>query len=134
MQKSNAEILHHFYSLLLEMNFRDGESEEPTAEDINNPFIIKHLRQVKLKIAKNKAELKRSTYNKLLQEIDRLRKIGVEELKKLLTPAEALQLQPLFSKFESLSKQDQESIAEDQELLQLLNALKDKVDKSNADE
>lgn len=134
MQKSNAEILHHFYSLLLEMNFHEGESEAPVTDDINDPFIKKHLRQIKLKIAKNKAELKRTTYHSILEEIDRLRKIGVEELKRLLTPTEVLQLQPLFSKFESLSKQDRESIAEDQELLQLINALKDKVDKTNTNE
>ncbi|WP_276500689.1 hypothetical protein [Terrimonas pollutisoli] len=133
MQKTNAEILHHFYSLLLEMNFRE-ENEAPTADDFADPFIQKHLRQIKLKIAKNKAELKRSTYQSILQEIDRLRKIGTDELKKLLTPKEVLQLQPLFSKFESLSKKDQESIAEDQELLQLISALKDKLDKSNPDE
>jgi hypothetical protein len=133
MQKTNAEILHHFYSLLLEMNFHE-ENEAPTAEDFADPFIQKHLRQIKLKIAKHKAELKRSTYQSVLQEVDRLRKIGTDELKKLLTPKEILQLQPLFSKFESLSKKDQESIAEDQELLQLINALKDKLDKSNLDE
>lgn len=133
MQKTNAEILHHFYSLLLEMNFHE-ENEAPTADDFADPFIQKHLRQIKLKIAKNKAELKRSTYQSILQEIDRLRKIGTDELKKLLTPKESLQLQPLFSKFESLSKKDQESIAKDQELLQLISALKDKLDKSNPNE
>lgn len=133
MQKTNAEILHHFYSLLLEMNFRE-EKETPTADDFADPFIQKHLRQIKLKIAKNKGELKRNTYQSILQEIDRLRKIGTDELKKLLTPKEVLQLQPLFNKFESLSKKDQESIAEDQELLQLISALKDKLDKTNSDE
>ncbi len=56
-----------------------------------------------------------------------------EELKKLLTLREKLQLQPLFSKFESLSEKDRLSIAEDEELLQLLSALKDKLDKQNPD-
>jgi hypothetical protein len=134
MQKTNAEILHHFYSLLLEMNFHEAEDEAPTSEELVDPFIQKHLRLIKLRTAKNRAELKRNNYLSILQEIDRLRKIGVVELKKLLSPREALQLQPLFSKFESLSKKDQESIAEDEELLQLISALKDKLDKPNPDE
>jgi hypothetical protein len=133
MQKTNAEILHHFYSLLLEMNFYE-EDEEPTAYDLEDPFIQKHLRQIKLKIARNKAELNKSSYRSILQEIDRLRKIGADELKKLLTPSEVSQLQPLFSKFESLSDKDKESIAEDRELLQLISALKDKLGKPDPDE
>lgn len=134
MQKTNAEILHHFYSLLLEMNFHESEEDPPTAEEIADPFIQKHLRQVKLKIAKNRAELKRTLYQSILQEIDRLRKIGTDELKKLLTPQEAFQLQPLFSKFESMTSKDKESIAEDQELLQLISTLKDKLDKTDHDD
>lgn len=133
MQKSNAFILHHFYSLLLEMNFHE-EYEAPSEEDLGDPFIQKHLRQIKLKIARNKAELKKNTYQSILQEIERLRKIGANELKSLLTTNEYSQLQPLFNKFESLSRRDQESIAEDQELLLLLSALKDKLDKTNPDE
>jgi hypothetical protein len=133
MQKTNAEILHHFYSLLLEINFHE-EDKVPTADDLADPFIQKHLRQIKLKIARNKAELKKSTYQSILEEIDRLRKIGMDELKKLLTPREVLQLQPLFSKFESLSNKEKESIVKDEELLQLISALKDKLDKPDSDE
>jgi hypothetical protein len=133
MQKSNAQILHHFYSLLLEMNFHETEDQVPSDEEFADPFMQRHLRQIKLKIAKSKAELKKSTYQSLLKEIDRLRKIGVDELKKLLSPKESLQLQPLFSKFESLSQRDAESIAEDEELLQLISALKDKLEKTHPD-
>lgn len=133
MHKTNAEILHHFYSLLLEINFHE-EDKVPTADDFADPFIQKHLRQIKLKIAKNKAELKKSNYQSILEEIDRLRRTGMDELKKLLTPREVLQLQPLFSKFESLSNKDKESIAEDEELLQLISALKDKLDKPDSNE
>lgn len=133
MQKTNAEILHHFYSLLLEMNFRE-EDEMPANDDFSDPFIKKHLRQIKLKTARHKAELKKSTYQSILKEIDRLRKLGTGELNKLLTPKQVLQLQPLFNKFESLSKKDEESIADDEELLQLVSVLKDKLDKSIPDE
>ncbi len=43
MQKSNAEILNHFYSLLLEMNFHGQEDEAPSTEDLADPFIQKHI-------------------------------------------------------------------------------------------
>lgn len=134
MQKSNAEILNHFYSLLLEMNFYSDNSEPPTAEDINDPFIKKHLQIIKLKMAKNRSGIQKSTYQFVLKEIDRLRKLGAEELKKLLSPQEVSQLQPMFSKFESLSKKDEEAIIDDGELLQLIIALKDKLDRPLPDE
>jgi hypothetical protein len=134
MKKTNAEILHHFYSLLLEFNFYTDENEAPTVEDLSDPFIQKHLRQVKLKIAKVRAEVKKSSYQLIIQEIDRLQRIGTEELNKLLTPKQALQLQPLFSKFESLSSNDKNSIAEDEELLQLICILRDELDKREASE
>lgn len=133
MQKTNAEILHHFYSLLLEINFKE-EDEAPTADDFADPFIQKHLRLIKLKLAKNKAELKKSNYHLILQEIDRLRKLGADELKKLLVPRESLQLQRLFNRFEALTKKDEAAIAEDEELLQLISELKERLDKSNGDE
>jgi hypothetical protein len=133
MEKSNAQILHNFYSLLLEINFHELDDEKSTSHIHEDEFIQKHLRLIKLKTARNKAELKRSTYHSLIQEIDRLRKIGVDELRKLLNPSEFVQFQPMFSKFESLSKKDQESLSEDKELLQLLDALKSKIDKPNID-
>jgi hypothetical protein len=132
MQKSNAEVLHHFYSLLLEMNFHESEDDEPTVEELADPFIQKHLRQIKLKIAKNKAEIKKTKYQSIVDEIERLRKIGIDEIRKLISKQEALQLQPLFSKFESLSERDKQSITEDAELLQLLSILKEKLEKPNA--
>lgn len=134
MPLTNPEILHHFYSLLLEMNFKLDENEPPTAEELDDPFLQKHLRQFKLKIAKSRASLKKSRYWSILEEIERLRNIGTEELSKLLTPLESRRLQPLFSKFESFTEKDRQSIEEDQELLQLLSALKDKLEKHEDDE
>lgn len=134
MQKSNAEILNHFYSLLLEMNFHEQEDEAATTDDLADPFIRKHLQRIRLKMAKNRVLLKKNTYQSILEEIDRLRKIGVEELRKFLGPQQVSQFQPLFSKFETLSKKDEEAIAEDEELLQLISALKDKLDKRTPDE
>lgn len=133
MQKTNSDILHHFYSLLLEFNFHEDESEAPSAETSSDPFIQKHLRQVKLKVAKARAERKKSVFQLIVQEMERLRKIGSDEWNKLVTPKQALQLQPLFNKFDSLSVSDKESIAEDEELLQLIILLKEKLDRDDPD-
>lgn len=129
MQKSNAEILHHFYALLLEINFR--KPDESVWEDkrySDDPFIQKNLQQIRLLTAKYKSLRGKSKYLELLDEIKRLKEIGAEKLNLLLNPREMAQLQPLFSKFEELSPKDLTSIAEDQELLQLLSALKNKLD------
>lgn len=135
MGKTNGDILNHLYGLLLELNFHRPEedvfSDEAYKED---PFIAKHLRQIRLRTAKYKALLHQNTYSAVLAEFRRLKEIGFEEIKKLLKPQETLQLQPLFSKFEQLSEKDEESIAEDQEFLQLINVLKDKLNKESADE
>lgn len=130
MQKSNAEILHHFYSLLLEMNYYGSEDEIPSPELSADPFIQKHLRAIKLKTAKNRAALNKNVFQSLVDEINRLRQIGADELNKLLSPREAMQIQSLYSKFESFSEKDAASIAEDTELLQLISALKDRLDKA----
>lgn len=132
MENSNASVLHHFYGLLIEMNFhRPEEDVFPEKNYREDPFIQKHLRQIKLASAKYKAELNKDRYSELVTEIKRLKAIGFDEIKKLLAPREAVQLQPLFRKFEELSVDDEASIAEDQELLHLIAALKDKLDKQN---
>lgn len=132
MKSSNILLLNHFYGLLIEMNFhRVDEDVFLENEYHEDPFIQKHLQQIKLKSAKYKALISKSRYVQLLEEIKRLKEIGFEEIKKLLNPQEIHQLQPLFHKFDELSKKDESSIAEDQELLQLLTALKEKIDKSH---
>lgn len=132
MQKTNAEILHHFYSLLLETNYND---EDISPEEIlKDPSIQKYYSQFKLKISKNQAVLKKSAFESILHEVERLKKVGVEELKKLLTPRDSLQLQPLFNKFESLTEKDRDSIVADEELLILISLLKEKLDKAESNE
>jgi len=135
MQKTNADILNHFYGLLIDMNFHRPEDtvwEDRQYKD--DPFIQKHMQQIKLRTAKYNALRQKSKYNALLIELKRLKEIGIERLKQLIGPQEAIQLQPLFSKFEELSEKDETSIAEDQELLQLLAALKGKLDKPDTNE
>jgi len=130
MQKSNSEILNHFYSLLIEMNFYRSEEDiflEKKYQD--DPFIMKHLRQIKLKTAKYRVVQNKHNYSNILTEFKRLSDIGFDEIKKFLNPQEQMRIQPLFRKFEELTEKDKTSIEEDQELLQLIVALKDKLDK-----
>lgn len=130
MKNPNTLILNHFYGLLLEMNFyRDEDDIVFKDELINDPFIQKHLQQIKLTSSRYKVSYAKTIYSQLIKEINRLRLYDFEDLKKMLNPKEALQLQPLFRKFDELSKEDEASIAEDQELLQLITVLKEKMDK-----
>lgn len=129
MQKSNSEILNHFYSLLIEMNFYRSEEDvflEKRYQD--DPFIMKHLQHIRLRTAKYKAILNKNQYSNILTEIKRLADIGFDEIKKLLNPQEQARMQLLFRKFEGMTEKDKSSIEEDQELLQLLAVLKDKLD------
>ena len=134
MEKSNAEILKHFYGLLLEMNFSRPEEEIfPNQEYKQDAFIMHHLQQVKIISARYKAQMNKNKYLLVLEEFKKLKAQGFDALKQLLNPDEALQLQPLFRKFEELSKKDEASIAEDQELLQLMTILKEKLDQKDHD-
>jgi isopropylmalate/homocitrate/citramalate synthase len=132
MANTNAEILNHFYRLLAEVNFHEDEKDmHQPADPAGDAFIQKHLRQIKLLTAQYKAQQTKSHYQQVVAQFIRLKEMGEEQLKKLLTPEQARQFQPLFSRFEDLSKKDEASILEDQELLQLFSILKDKQDTSD---
>ena len=134
MAHTNAEILNHFYRLLAEINFhQDEEDMQPPADSASEAFVDKHLRQIKLLRAQYKAQQTKSRYQQVLAQFKRLKEMGDDQLRKLLTPDQVRQFQPLFSRFEDLSKKDEASILEDQELLQLFSILKDKQDRADHD-
>lgn len=129
MQKTNSAILHHLYSLLIELNLtRPDESVWEEKKYSDDPFITSNLRKIRLLTAQFKAQREKSKFQQVLAEIRRLKDLGADKLQQLLNPQEMAQLQPLFSKFEDLTAEDEASIAEDQQLLQLLAALKNKLD------
>lgn len=138
MQKSNSQILEHFQNLLMEINFhRPEEDVFDEAGYQDNAFVQKHLRHIKLNIAKAKAEKNKGGFKAILEEVRRIKEIGAIEFNKLLNPEQQLQFQPLFRKFEELSEKDEASMANDIELLQIISVLKDKLeekDKSHDDE
>jgi hypothetical protein len=135
MQKNSSQILDHFYSLLMEINFLRPEAdvfgESGYKEDA---FIQKHLRQIKLKMAKVKAEQTKGGFKAILEEVKRLKAMGSMEINKLLNPEQQLQLQPLFRKFEEFSEKDEASMANDAELLQIISALRDSLDQTDKTE
>lgn len=134
MPNKNAEILNHFYQLLAEVNFHQDQQDMPqSANAAGDAFIEKHLRNIKLLQGKYKGQQTRSHYRQIVEQFRQLKDLGAEQLKKLLTPEQARQFQPLFSRFEDLSKKDEASILEDQELLQLFKLLKENQDSSTDD-
>jgi|GEM_PF-6014788 len=130
MQKTNSQILDHFQKLLIEINFRRQEEDVfDEASYHDNDFVQKHLRQIKLKIGKIKAEQNKRGFEAILEEVRRIKELGAIEFNKLLNPEQQLQFQPLFRKFEELSEKDEASMANDVELLQIISVLKDKLDR-----
>lgn len=133
MPKTNSAILHHLYSLLIELNLtRPDESVWEEKKYSDDLFITSNLRKIRLLTAQYKVQREKNKFQLVLAEVKRLKELGADKLKQLLNPQEMAQLQPLFSKFEDLSPEDEASITEDQELLQILATLKNKLDDPDA--
>lgn len=133
MSTVNArQALSNLYGLMMEMNFH-REDEDILAELSSSPdaSIEAHLLKIKRLRAKLKAEESKVRFELALEQLAILKQKGLSELQKLLGPQEQQQLVPLFRKFEGLSKEDEQAILEDQELLRMLEVLKDKLDETN---
>lgn len=123
------QVLSNLYGLMMEINYH--RSDEEVLEELqqkSNRQVDKHLIKVKQLAAKLRAQENRDHFQKALAQLAKLREKGVDELKKILNPQEASQLVPLFRKFDELTKDDEKSILEDQELLHLMEILKNKLD------
>jgi hypothetical protein len=130
MNNSNAHTkLNHLYGLLMEINFHRPEEDILTDQErVEDPFIRRHLLLIKKQRAKMKALANKNAYLSILNEIKRLKENGLDEIKGMLSPNARLELVPLFNKFEELTKKDEADIADDQELLQIISILKDKLE------
>ncbi|ANE53138.1 hypothetical protein [Flavisolibacter tropicus] len=130
MAKAN-QIIHNFYGLQMEINLL--KPDEDVLAELNekpDPTINKHLSKIKQLTAKAKAKANQVRFQNAIHELALLKQKGIEELKKLFLPQERVALVPLFRKFEELGDQDQQSITEDEELLQFLELLKNRIDAS----
>ncbi len=133
MSAKTKEILNNLYGLMMEINFHKADDDVlADLQQHGDQQIDKHLIKVKQLSAKLKAEENKLRFQKAIEQITLLKKKGIDELKKLLAPHEQVQLVPLFRKLEELTEEDKSAILEDQELLHLMEILKDKLDdKSN---
>jgi len=132
MSAKAKEILNNLYGLMMEINLHRADDDIlAELQQHNDPQIDKHLLKIKQLSAKLKIEENKLRFKKAIEQITILKKKGIEELKKLLEPHEQVQLIPLFRKFEELTEEDEYEILEDQELLNLMEILKDKLDDEN---
>ena len=127
--QSTKQILSDLYGLMMEINYH-REDEEVLKDLEENPDIQieKHLIRIKQLSAKMKAQANRIRFIKAKEQLALLREKGLEEIQRLILPQERAQFAPLFRKFEELTKEDEEAIMEDQQLLKLLEILNKHID------
>ena len=126
--KKAVEILNNYFGLILEINYHaPAEDYFDEIENVSD-FVNFHFNKIKLKQAKAKALYSKKRHEEFKKEFEKLKKYGVDELKKLLGQSERLQLQPLFRKFEDLSQNDEIEIIDDNDFLNFISVLKDKID------
>ncbi len=132
---NTRQVLSNLYGLMMEINYHRLD-EEILSELATKPDaqIDRHLIKIKQLNAKLRAENNKRRFQQALEQIALLKQKGLDELKKLIGPQEETQLMPLFRKFEELTAEDEASILEDQELLQLMEILKDRMDDSASKE
>lgn len=125
------QVLSNLYGLMMEINYHRTD-EEVLAELRENAdsHLDGHLLKIKQITAKLKGQENKYRFQKAIDEIKKLKEKGFDELKKLIRPQEQAQLIPLFRKFEELTTEDEVSILEDQELLQLIEILKGRIDEN----
>ncbi|RYC51753.1 hypothetical protein [Flagellimonas olearia] len=134
MKRDEAiKTLNNLYGLLMEINYH--KLPEDYIEELNddNDFIKSHLRNVLRQRAIAKGILNQNRYNRAYDEFIRIKKMGVDKLKELIPQQDMAELVPLFSKFEELDEKDKKAIAEDEEFLIFISALKDKIERGELD-
>ncbi|MEN2400892.1 hypothetical protein GKZ90_0013995 [Flavobacterium sp. MC2016-06] len=126
--KNAVEILNNYYGLMIEINYHKPIEDYLDELDNTSEFVNKHFDLIKLKQAKAKALFIKKRFINLQNEFQRLKQYGVEELKKLLGTKERQDLVPLFRKFEELSKNEESDIIDDNDFLDFIAVLKEKID------
>jgi hypothetical protein len=129
---NTKQVLSDLYGLMMEINLHRTD-EDVLANLRANPDeqINSHLLKIKRLTAKLKAHTNSMRFAKAVEQIRLLKQKGLDEIKKLIRPEEQVQLVPLFRKFEDLSEEDEASILEDQQLLHLIEILKDRLDEDS---
>ncbi|WP_341835013.1 hypothetical protein WJU16_19090 [Chitinophaga pollutisoli] len=126
---NTKQLLLNLYGLMMEINLHQEDAD--VLEDLRaspDDQIDRHLLKIKQLSARLRAKAYRLRFEKAIKQIRILKERGIDEIKKLLSPEEQLQLRPLFNKFTELTVEDEAAILEDQEILQLIEILKDRLD------
>lgn len=125
------QVLSNLYGLMMEINLHRTDEDVLAELHANpDPQIEKHLLKIKQLNTKLKAQANKVRFEKAIEQIKILKQKGLDEIKKLIQPHEQAQLIPLFRKFEELTQEDEAAILEDQELLHLMEILKDRIDEN----
>ena len=128
---SAKQVLSNLYGLMMEMNYHRQEEEvEAELQQNPNPLLDKHLLKIRQITAKLKSQQNQNRFQRALEYIKQFKEKGEEELRKLLGPQEQAQLVPLFRKFEEITENDEAAILEDQEFLNFIEVMKNKLDES----
>lgn len=127
--QNTKQILSDLYGLMMEINFhREDEEVFNELQENPDPQIEDHRVRIKQITAKMKAEANRIRFVRVKEQLALFKQKGIEEIQQLITPQERVKYAPLFRKFEELTKEDEEAIMEDQELLKLLEILNKRID------
>lgn len=127
--KNIKQILSDLYGLMMEINFhREDEEVLKELQEYPDPQIEQHLLRIKQISARLKAEANRRRFVKAKEQLVLLKQRGIEEIQRFITPQEKIEYAPLFRKFEELTKEDEDTILEDQELLKFLEILNKHID------
>lgn len=123
------QILSNLYGLMMEINYHRLDDEVLEELELKQDAQLdKHLIKIKQITARLRAQNNKDRFQKAIEQIAILREKGLDELKRILSPQDQTKLIPLFSKFEELTEADEKSILDDQELLHLIEILKNKID------
>jgi len=126
------QVLSDLYGLMMEINYH--RPDEEVLEELQqkpDAQLEKHLVKIRQISAKLKAQANKERFQKAIDQIRIMKEKGLDELRKLINPQEQAQLVPLFRKFEELTEKDETAIVEDQELLHLIEVLKNKLDENS---
>lgn len=126
------QVLSDLYGLMMEINYH--RPDEEVLEELQqkpDAQLEQHLVKIRQISAKLKAQANKERFQKAIDQIRILKEKGLDELKKLINAQEQAQLVPLFRKFEELTEKDEAAIVEDQELLHLIEVLKNKLDEDS---
>lgn len=129
--QNTKQILSDLYGLMMEINFH-REDEEVLNELLENPDsqIEGHLLRIKQIKAKVRYEANRIRFALAKEQLALLKEKGIDAIQRLITPQERVHYAMLFSKFEEMTKEDEENIMEDQELLKMLEILNEKINEN----